>query len=280
MDNKRSYYAIIPADVRYDTDVPSSAKLLYGEITALCNEKGYCWASNDYFASLYSVSKKSISRWIRVLISKGYITSQLIYKENSKEVLYRYLRITPSSVDENNIIQTYGQNCTEGMDSGQKCPDPMDKNVPVYGQKCPDPMDKNVPDNNTNINNTINNKVDKKKERKRGKKQTNYDSIVNESIQDENVKQELYEFIKMRKLIKKPMTDRALKGLISKLNELSSNPVDQAKILERSVINDWQSVYPLPSNNSVYQNNNGYQNNNYANSEVKRDGSDYAEFDL
>ena len=140
---------------------------------------------------------------------------------------------------------------------------------------------KKVTRNNNNNNNKINsNNFNKKKERKREKKQTNYDSIINENTQDETVKQELYEFIKMRKLIKKPMTDRALKGLISKLNELSSNPADQAKILERSVINDWQSVYPLPSNNSGYQNNNSYQSNNYGNSEVKRDGSDYAEFDL
>lgn len=50
MAEHRSYYAIIPANIRYDTRLKANSKLLYGEITALCNEKGFCWASNDYFS--------------------------------------------------------------------------------------------------------------------------------------------------------------------------------------------------------------------------------------
>lgn len=92
MSNK-SYYAVIPANVRYDEDLPPNAKLLYGEITALCNKDGCCWASNKYFADLYGVSITSVKRWMKVLIEKKYITSRLTYKEGSSEIDMRYVQI-------------------------------------------------------------------------------------------------------------------------------------------------------------------------------------------
>ena len=205
-ENKKSYYAIIPANVRYDTDLTANAKLLYGEITALCNEKGYCWATNDYFANLYNVSKKSISTWISQLINKNYIFSKIIYKENSKEIFYRYLQI---------------------------CNDPMEENVNT-------PMEENVKENNTNINNTINTK-----ERK---KEINYDSIISEFNFSEEVKTEIHEFIKMRKMKKKPLTDRALKIQLNKLIKLSNNEEEQIKIIDKSIVSCWDEFYEIKEN--------------------------------
>jgi hypothetical protein len=68
-----SYYAIIPASVRYDAKISANAKLLYGELTALAQKEGYCWATNEYFAQLYAVSKRTISEWVSQLQTAGYI---------------------------------------------------------------------------------------------------------------------------------------------------------------------------------------------------------------
>ncbi len=100
MENKKGYYAIIPANVRYDESLTPNAKLLYGEITALCNEKGFCWANNKYFAELYKVSKVSISKWISQLKSSGYVNIEIIYNEGSKEILNRYIRILNDPIKE------------------------------------------------------------------------------------------------------------------------------------------------------------------------------------
>ena len=62
MKNKKNYFAVIPAPVRYSEKLQPNAKLMFGEITALANDSGYCYASNEYFSKLYGVTKTSISK--------------------------------------------------------------------------------------------------------------------------------------------------------------------------------------------------------------------------
>lgn len=138
-EQQKAYYAIIPAEVRYDEDLPPNAKLLYGEITALCNDKGYCWATNQYFADLYKVKVWSVSNWIKSLSDKGYINLEMIYKDGTKQILQRRLYITPIVKNHN----TYCENAQEGI---------LKNHIT--------PIVKNHKENNTSINNTFNNKKD------------------------------------------------------------------------------------------------------------------------
>ncbi|GAN37525.1 DnaD domain protein [Lacticaseibacillus paracasei] len=125
MNEKPGYYAIIPGNVRYHENLSDGAKLLYGEITALSNKNGYCWASNDYFSRLYSVSISTIKRRLQALEELGFIKRIVKYKEGTTEVEKRFISITPEV-----------------------------KNEPRWGQNCTGGGVKNEPDNNTSINNT------------------------------------------------------------------------------------------------------------------------------
>ena len=91
-ESKNNYYAIIPATVRYNKDLKPNEKLLYGEITALANSKGFCFASNRYFAELYKVTIHTVSQWISHLEKLGYVNIELI-KDNKKEIKERRIYI-------------------------------------------------------------------------------------------------------------------------------------------------------------------------------------------
>ena len=68
-----AYWAVLPAPVRYDPALSSSAKIMYAEISSLTHETGYCYAGNDYFERLYGLTERTVSRLIRELAEHGYI---------------------------------------------------------------------------------------------------------------------------------------------------------------------------------------------------------------
>ena len=73
---KPSYWAVLPAAVRYDPAITAGAKLLYAEISSLTGSRGYCYASNAYFAGLYGITERTLQRHLKALESGGYIRIQ------------------------------------------------------------------------------------------------------------------------------------------------------------------------------------------------------------
>lgn len=122
----------IPKEIWLDKELSWIEKFLLVEIESLDNEQG-CWASNDYFASFFGVSKDRISKLISGLNKKGYITVELIYKKGTKAVEKRVVKIT----------DRYRSKQLEGI-----------------GENTYTPIGENAEDNNTSFNNTINNTKD------------------------------------------------------------------------------------------------------------------------
>jgi len=114
---KPNYYAVIPADVRYNKNLSPNSKLLYAEITALCNMNGKCTASTQYFATLYNVSKTSIQNWLKCLVDNKFITRTTIFKEGTKEILSRHIKLikqpTQNKFRDNTNINITNTNLTD-----------------------------------------------------------------------------------------------------------------------------------------------------------------------
>jgi hypothetical protein len=169
-----AYYAVIPASVRYDKNIPQGAKLLYGEISSLCNKEGYCWAGNEYFANLYQTNEKTIRNWIGALRDAGHITVSFTYVSGKKEIESRILRLTETKkpettkntqndkTDEKQLDQPDSSNEVgkKFAGGGEKICHTSGKNLPEVGKNSSEGGEKICRDNNTSINTTTSSSSD------------------------------------------------------------------------------------------------------------------------
>ena len=121
INEKPSFYAVLPAYVRYEKRLKPAERLLFAEISALTNKFGYCTASNGYFAELYEIEKETVSRWVNHLAKLGFLRLEMVYE--GKQIKGRKIWID------------------------EKVMTPIDEKVMT-------PIDEKVKGNNTRLNNT------------------------------------------------------------------------------------------------------------------------------
>ena len=87
-----AYWAVIPAGVRYDPELPPNAKLLYAEISALADSRGFCWASNGHLGKLFGLTPRTVQGLTATLAEHGYIAVEVV-RDDKGEVVERRLWI-------------------------------------------------------------------------------------------------------------------------------------------------------------------------------------------
>ena len=208
-------------------------KIFLVEIDSLDNEAG-CFASNEYFSNFFNLSKNRCSEIIKSLEKKEYLNISYKYISGTKCIEKRILKVTSKFLGIRDFEGGYSENRQRYSENRQR-----------YSEKCED--------NNTN-NNTVN--ILKKE------KETSLDKLIKEYTSNEELREALIDFIKMRKAIKSPATDRALKGILNKLDQLASDDKNKIGILEQSIINSWKGVFPLKEQNKFSTNSSVSKNNN------------------
>lgn len=163
------YFSVLPSNVRYDDSLCPNEKLLFSEISSLCNKNGYCFANNEYFAKLYKVHKNTVSKWISHLKEKKYIKLLFTYKENSKAIDKRILTIGESAFSPNmqdNLFeddsldileeqQVTDDESVEFIKEEHQLEDEVDeKNCPTPKRKAEYPLNEKLKDNNIKFNNS------------------------------------------------------------------------------------------------------------------------------
>lgn len=124
----------IPKHIWINTDLSLQEKAFLVEIDSLDNANG-CYASNDYFADFFNLSKNRCSEVIKKLEKKGFLSISYIYSTDRKNIEKRVIKLFEKA---NTPIRKVDRPIRD-----------VDKGYSEKGEE-----------NNTLLNNTINNKED------------------------------------------------------------------------------------------------------------------------
>lgn len=106
-------YSICFNEWALDKDIKNELGLLL-IISSLCAEKGYCYASNKYLAEIFDTNEITVSRKIKLLESKNYISIE--YEKRGCQVISRKLRLTKMLIDDyQNCKSTINKNVKENI---------------------------------------------------------------------------------------------------------------------------------------------------------------------
>ena len=99
-------------------------------------------------------------------------------------------------------------------------------------------------ESSTDKSNTDESSTNKKKERK----QAGYDEIIASYTENGELRSALVEFVKMRKMMKKPLTNKGLSLLLTSkkgLDGLASNDAEKIDVVQQSIMRGWLGFFPL-----------------------------------
>lgn len=81
-------------------------------------------------------------------------------------------------------------------------------------------------------------------------KKESVNSVIAEYTESEELQDALHGFVEMRNKARKPLTARAMKLSLNKLNELALDDVTKIAIVNQSIMHNWLTFYKLQNNNN------------------------------
>ena len=216
-------------------------------------ENQYFTGSRQYLADWCNITKKGIDKVLMSLVEKKLLIRHEKIMNNIMFVEYQCTDI--SQLLSNSVVANKVPGGGEQSSLG------VANKVPGGGeQSSPNNIEHNI-DNNIEHNKEkekkeISDETDMSKIKSRG---TNFERIISNYTENEELRAALNDFIKMRKAIKKVLTDRALTMICKELDKLAQDDATKIAILNQSIMNSWQGVFPIKercgygNGNAVYQ---------------------------
>lgn len=135
---------------------------------------------------------------------------------------------------------------------------PYDK-LPCTENRCTDiqctevQCTENQPQINTNKQNTnkqSTKELNTNEYKEKNIKKESVNSVIAEYTENKDLQDALHGFVEMRNKARKPLTARAMKLSLNKLNELALDDVTKIAIVNQSIVHSWLTFYKLQNNNN------------------------------
>ena len=81
-------------------------------------------------------------------------------------------------------------------------------------------------------------------------KKESVNSVIAEYTENKDLQDALHGFVEMRTKARKPLTVRAMKLSLNRLNELALDDVTKIAIVNQSIMHNWSTFYKLQNNNN------------------------------
>ena len=202
-------YTKLKNDLLRSENLKANAKILFLVLISYENEtEGYSYPSQTRLLKETGLSKTTLLKCLNELEENKYITRVREKGENNKYYISSVVKIDADTSVKNSTTTSI-------------------KNDTTTSTK----------------NSTLKELNKNKKEKKENK--TDLDKLIEAYTENDLLVEALKDFMKMRKAIKKPLTDRAMRGILNKLDKFASDDLDKIEILERSIVNCWQDVFQI-----------------------------------
>ncbi len=236
-------YGIIPKSVMRNPSISTSSKAVYAYICSFAGAGGNAFPSLELICAELGMSEKKMYKCRKELIDHNLIKVDKKrvgskYSNNIYTLIVNSPEVEPSQnghvQNEQSKIEPVQNDHVQESEEISQSSEPS-QNGHVQNEPCPKVG-------------TISNSIINKKEKRKIDK-TEFDILINEYTENENLKKAIYEFIKSRKAIKKALTTLALKKILSRLDTLSTSDEEKIKIIDNSIMNGWSGVFPLKETN-------------------------------
>ena len=207
----RNGYGTIPKSVMQDQDLSISAKALYSYFCSYTGSGDTCFPTRNKICFDLGIANNSLTKYLKELTTNGYLMVEQV-KENGR-FSHNVYTLPDTKLPQTKNADT--QNLVDGN---------------LHTKK-----------NSSKTNNSS----------KRNNSKSVGDILdevgygIDYSDIDELVKG-IESFVEFRKGIKKPMTKYAIELMVKKLYAMTKGDIwSSVEILEQSIVNGWQGIFPL-----------------------------------